>query len=55
VRQVEELATALGSNRNAIYKALSEARRILRVHLAASGRDRAHLPGAPRDWSTLAR
>ena len=41
------LATALGSNRNAIYKALFEARRILRARLAATGRDLAHRPGAP--------
>ncbi len=41
------LATALGSNRNAIYKALVEARRILLARLAANGRDLAHLPGAP--------
>jgi RNA polymerase sigma-70 factor, ECF subfamily len=41
------LATALGSNRDAIYKALFEARRILRARLAADGRDLAHLPGAP--------
>ena len=39
--------TALGSNRNAIYKALFEARRILRARLAATGRDLAYLPGAP--------
>jgi RNA polymerase sigma-70 factor (ECF subfamily) len=38
---------ALGSNRNAIYKALFEARRILRARLAATGRDLAYLPGAP--------
>jgi RNA polymerase sigma-70 factor (ECF subfamily) len=41
------LAAALGSNRNAIYKALFEARRILRARLAATGRDLAYLPGAP--------
>ena len=41
------LATALGSNRNAIYKALFEARRILRARLAAIGRDLAHCPGSP--------
>jgi RNA polymerase sigma-70 factor (ECF subfamily) len=41
------LATALGSNRNAIYKALFEARRILRARLAANRRDLAYLPGAP--------
>jgi len=41
------LATALGSNRNAIYKALFEARRILRARLAATGRDLAYLPRAP--------
>jgi hypothetical protein len=41
------LATALGSIRNAIYKALVEARRILLARLAANGRDLAHLPGAP--------
>jgi RNA polymerase sigma-70 factor, ECF subfamily len=41
------LATALGSNRNAIYKALFEARRILRARLAASRRDLAYLPGSP--------
>ena len=41
------LATALGSNRNAIYKALFEARRILRARLAATGRDLAYRPGAP--------
>jgi RNA polymerase sigma-70 factor, ECF subfamily len=39
--------TALGSNRNAIYKALFEARRILRARLAAAGRDLAHCPGSP--------
>ena len=38
---------ALGSNRNAIYKALFEARRILRARLAATGRDLAYLPGIP--------
>ena len=32
-------AAALGSNRNAIYKALFEARRILRARLAASGKN----------------
>ena len=41
------LATALESNRNAIYKALFEGRRILRARLTANGRDLAHLPGAP--------
>jgi RNA polymerase sigma-70 factor, ECF subfamily len=41
------LAAGLGSSRNAIYKALFEARRILRARLAASGRDLAHLPGSP--------
>ena len=41
------LAAALGSSRNAIYKALFEARRILRARLAATGRDLAHCPGAP--------
>jgi hypothetical protein len=42
------LAAMLGSDRDAIYKALFEARRILRARLAATyGRDRAHLPGAP--------
>jgi len=41
------LAAALGSDRNAIYKALFEARRILRARLAATGKDLAHLPGAP--------
>jgi len=41
------LATVLGSNRNAIYKALFEARRLLRARLAANGRDLAHLPRAP--------
>jgi RNA polymerase sigma-70 factor (ECF subfamily) len=41
------LATVLGSNRNAIYKALFEARRILRARLAAIGRDLAHCPGSP--------
>ena len=41
------LAAGLGSNRNAIYKTLFEARRILRARLAASGRDLAHLPGSP--------
>ena len=42
------LAAALGSDRDANYKALFEARRILRAHLAATdGRDLAHLPGAP--------
>jgi RNA polymerase sigma-70 factor, ECF subfamily len=40
------LAAALGSDRNAIYKALFEARRILRARLAAEGTDIAHLPGA---------
>jgi hypothetical protein len=40
-------AAALGSNRNAIYKALFEARRILRARLAASGKELADLPGAP--------
>ncbi len=40
-------ATALGSNRNAIYKALFEACRILRARLAATGRDLAHCPGSP--------
>jgi hypothetical protein len=39
--------TALGSNRNAIYKALFEERRILRARLGAIGRDLAHRPGAP--------
>jgi hypothetical protein len=39
-------AAALGSNRNAIYKALFEARRILRARLAASGKNFADLPGA---------
>ena len=38
------LAAALGSNRNAIYKALFEARRILRARLAANGKDHAQ-PG----------
>ena len=41
------LATALGSSRNAIYKALFEARRILRARLAAIGRNLAHCPGSP--------
>ena len=41
------LAAAPGSNRNAIYKALFEARRILRARLAANRRDLAYLPGAP--------
>jgi len=41
------LAAALASNRNAIYKALFEARRILRARLAATGRDLAHCPGSP--------
>jgi len=41
------LAAALGSSRNAIYKALFEARRILRARLAATGTDLAHCPGAP--------
>src|SRR5271169_5451922 len=41
------LAAALGSSRNAIYKALFEARRILRARLAATGRDLAHFPGSP--------
>jgi RNA polymerase sigma-70 factor (ECF subfamily) len=41
------LAAALGSNRNAVYKALFEARRILRARLAANEIDLAHLPGAP--------
>ena len=41
------LATALGSSRNAIYKALFEARCILRSRLAATGRDLAHRRGAP--------
>jgi RNA polymerase sigma-70 factor (ECF subfamily) len=40
------LAPALGSSRNAVYKALFEARRILRARLAADGRDLAYLPGA---------
>jgi RNA polymerase sigma-70 factor (ECF subfamily) len=40
-------AAALGSNRNAIYKALFEARRIRRARLAAQGTDLAHLPGSP--------
>ena len=35
------LAAAPGSNRNAIYKALFEARRILRARLAANGKDHA--------------
>ena len=48
------LAPALGSNRNAIYKALFEARRILRARLAAIGRDLAHCPGAPWIGSALA-
>ena len=39
-------ATALGSNRNAVYKAPFEARRILRARLAAHGGDLAYLPGA---------
>ena len=42
------LATVPGSNRNAIYKALFEARRILRARLAANRRDLAYCPGAPR-------
>jgi RNA polymerase sigma-70 factor, ECF subfamily len=41
------LATALGSSRNAIYKALFEARRILRARLAANRRDLAYLLGSP--------
>ena len=41
------LTAALGSNRNAIYKALFEARRILRARLAANGRDHAQLPEGP--------
>ena len=41
-------AAALGSNRNAIYKALFEARRILRARLAAIGRDLAYRPGTLR-------
>jgi len=41
------LAAALGSNRNAIYKALFEARRILRARLAATGRDHAQPPEGP--------
>ena len=43
------LAAALGSNRNAIYKALFEARRILRARLAANGKDHAQIfPPPPR-------
>ncbi len=42
----DALATALGSNRNAVYKALFEARRILRARMAANGGDLAYLPGA---------
>ena len=41
------LAAALGSNRNAIYKALFEARRILRARLAATRTDLACRPGYP--------
>ena len=41
------LAAAPGSNRNAIYKALFEARRILRARLAANGKDHAYLPEDP--------
>ena len=41
------VATALGSNRNAVYKALFEARRILRARLAGHGRDLARFQGAP--------
>ncbi len=41
------LATGLGSSRNAIYKALFEARRLLRARLGANGKDLARLPGAP--------
>jgi RNA polymerase sigma-70 factor (ECF subfamily) len=41
------LPTVLGSSRNATYKALFEARRILRARLAADERDLAHLSGAP--------
>jgi hypothetical protein len=40
-------AAALGSSRNAIYKALFDARRILRARLAAAGRNLAHCPGSP--------
>ena len=42
---IDELAVVLGSNRNAIYKTLFDARRKLRAHLEAGG----HLPAIPRD------
>ena len=48
------LAAALGSNRNAIYKALFEARRILRA-APGSYRERSRVPsGSPLDGSALA-
>jgi RNA polymerase sigma-70 factor (ECF subfamily) len=42
---IDELAVQLGSNRNAIYKTLFDARRKLRAHLEAAG----HLLPIPRD------
>jgi RNA polymerase sigma-70 factor (ECF subfamily) len=42
---IDELAVELGSNRNAIYKTLFDARRKLRAHLEAAG----HLSAIPRD------
>ena len=42
---IDELALQLGSNRNAIYKTLFDARRKLRAHLEAAG----HLLPIPRD------
>jgi RNA polymerase sigma-70 factor (ECF subfamily) len=42
---IDELAVELGSNRNAIYKTLFDARRKLRAHLEAAG----HLSTIPRD------
>jgi RNA polymerase sigma-70 factor (ECF subfamily) len=42
---IDEVAVELGSNRNAIYKTLFDARRKLRAHLEAAG----HLSAIPRD------